>query len=140
MPITEGLRRVRHRVGRRGASLLFLAMLDVVYGTGLTCIGDIGRANPTYQYAASVAPLGAWAALWLLVAAVCAVQAFMIRDQLAFGCAVCLKILWGGLMLIGWLTGDLPRGYVSAAIWGAFGAWVFIISGWTESENSGARR
>lgn len=129
--------RSRHRIGRRGASLLFLALLDAVYGAGLAFLGSVGRANPTYQFIGKVAPLETWATVWWLVGAVCLTQAFMLRDQVAFGLAVCLKLTWGGLTLLGWMLHDLPRGYVSAAIWLAFGGWLFIISGWSEEPEHG---
>lgn len=131
---------LRHRIGRRGASLLFLALLDTVYGAGLAFITDLGRVNATYQFVAKVAPLEAWAAAWFVVGAVCLAQAFTLRDQLAFGCAVALKMTWGGVTLLGWLLHGVPRGYISATIWLAFGAWVFIISGWSEDDRDGGRR
>jgi hypothetical protein len=140
VPITGRLAGLRRRIGRRGSSLLFLALLDVVYGTGLAFITDIGRVAASYQFMAQVAPLEVWASVWYLVGAVCLVQAFMLRDQVAFGCAVALKTTWGGITLLGWAVHGVPRGYVSAAIWLAFAGWVFIISGWSENDRNGARR
>jgi hypothetical protein len=139
LTITHRLRALRTRIGRRGASLLFLALLDVVYGAGLAYIQDLGRVAATYRFIADVAPLEVWAAAWFLVAAICLVQAFAIRDQLAFGAAVALKVTWGGVTLLGWLLHNVPRGYVSATIWLAFAGWLFIISGWTEVPRNGRR-
>lgn len=139
MRVVRLLARLRARIGRRGASLLFLALLDTVYGLGLVMLSELPRSH-VYRFAGDVAPLGVWAALWFTVGAVCAVQALMLRDQVAFAAASALKVGWGGMIFLGWLMGDIPRGYVSAAIWGAFAAWVFIISGWIENDAAGRGR
>jgi hypothetical protein len=134
MTFRRRLTGLRDRIGRRGSSLLFLAWLDLIYGIGLLVADAAARATPTYAFIAKIAPLGWWAVVWFVVGAVCLAQAAAARDQFAFGLAVCLKITWGGMTLVGWLLHDVPRGYVSAAIWLAFGAWLFIISGWPERD------
>ncbi|MBO2461660.1 hypothetical protein [Actinomadura violacea] len=129
--IQHAARRACLRVGRRGTFLLFLALLDWVYGASLC--GHYARISPTYQFAAQVLPLHAWAAVWVGVGLVCGAFAPARNDQLAFGAAIALKIVWGGLGLLGWLVEDIPRGYVSAVIWMAFAGVVLLIAGWREN-------
>lgn len=126
------LRDLRYRIGRRGCSLLFFALVDLVYAVGLLAAPAETRAQPTYMFLVAVLPLSVWAVLWGSVGALCAVQAFMLRDRLAFACASWLKVGWGSVHLFGWLIGVVPRGYVSAVIWLAFAGFVQVIATWPE--------
>jgi hypothetical protein len=74
------LRTVTLRVGRRGAFLLFLALLDFVYAYGLPFPGAAANTSATYRFLAAVAPLDAWALLWAGVGLVCFVFAFHKKD------------------------------------------------------------
>ncbi|MFI6883355.1 hypothetical protein [Streptosporangium canum] len=121
-----------HRIGRRGASLLFLALLDVVYALSLLGAPPETRASPGIAFLMLLLPLPVWAAVWGAVGALCLVQAFLRTDRMAFAAASLLKVAWGTVYLLGWALGDVPRGYVTATIWLGFAAWVAIISGWRE--------
>lgn len=118
---------ITQRVGRRGAALLFFTLLDAVYCYGLLTIPR--PLAPFYAWMATIAPLGAWAACWGLVGAVCLVYAFQVYDTPAFMAAVSLKVGWGLLSLFGWLLGAIDRGYVQAVVWLAFAAFVYLIAG-----------
>ncbi len=120
------------RIGRRGTALLFFALLDVIYAISLANPPSGQRRSPTLIYIESLAPLGLWAALWLVVGIICAIGAFMKSDRWAFAAAMFLKLLWGTVFLIGWAVFGLERGYVSAAIWLAFSAYVYVLSTWPE--------
>jgi hypothetical protein len=67
--------RVFHRIGRRGASLLFLSLLDGVYAVSLLTIPHEARNNPAIVFPALLLPLPVWAAVWGSVGVVCLVQA-----------------------------------------------------------------
>jgi hypothetical protein len=125
--------RILHRVGRRGASLLFLALLDLVYSVSLFALPAESRANPTFLFLIRLMPIWVWAAIWGAVGVACLVQAFMYSDRIAFAAASALKICFGLVYLLGFAVGEVPRGYVSAGIWLAFGGWVMIISTWPEA-------
>lgn len=115
------------RIGRRGAALLFFALLDAVY-----CYGLFTAVRPLvafYEYMDTALPIEVWAATWGVVGAVCLVYAFRTYDTPAFICAVALKVAWGLLALFGWIGGSVERGYVSAVIWLAFAAFVGLIAG-----------
>jgi hypothetical protein len=124
-------------VGRRGAALLVFAFIDVVIGWSL--IDASGQAQaaalPTYRAFREVAPLATWGALWLIVAAVCAVWAFRRHDAPAFAAAIGIKLVWSAGFAVSWLTWAAPRGWLAAATWGVVAALVYIISGWPEVED-----
>jgi hypothetical protein len=82
-------------------------------------------------------PLGVWAAMWGAVGLLCLAQAFMSSDRVAFAAAMLIKVVWGVVQLIGWFMADLPRGYVSAAVWLALAAFVHVIAGWPEPPRRG---
>lgn len=124
MPAARG----RRRVSERGEALLFFAILDLVYAYAM-----VSAPKPLvdlYAWAAQLMPLWVWALLWAAVGVLLTVCAFLPRrDTVAFTAAVMLKIGWGVLALLGWLSGEFDRGYLTAVIWlGA--AWlVYRIAG-----------
>lgn len=124
------INQISRQIGRRGCALLFFSLLDLVYATSLAA--DPPTANGTGHFLASMLPLPVWAILWGSVGILCAVQAFMRSDRAAFAAASLIKVVWGIIALIGWLIGEVDRGYVSAVIWLALAAFVHVIAGWPE--------
>jgi hypothetical protein len=122
------------RIGRRGSFLLFLSLLDLIYGYALAFPTPAARLNPTYSFLAEILPLWAWSLLWVGVGIVCAVFAFKQRDAPAYAAAMFIKILWALTFLLGWIFADVERGYLSTAIWGAFALIVILIATWPEPE------
>lgn len=125
--MTGPLGRLTARIGRRGAALLFFVFLDAIYCVGLLTVPR--PLVPYYAWLAEILPLSVWAGYWGLVAAVCLWYAFRVYDTPAFTAAVALKVGWGLLAGFGWIAGQVDRGYVSAAIWLGFAAFVFLIAG-----------
>lgn len=126
------MRRLGHQVGRRGASLLFFGLLDVVYCQALLFPTRTARNTSGYRFLADIMPLWAWAAMWGVVGVLCLVYAFRKRDQPAFAAAMGLKVLWGSVYVGGQWTGAVERGYVSAVVWLALAALVGLLSTWPE--------
>lgn len=120
------------RVGRRGSFLLFLALLDFVYGWSLLTPTPRSLDNPTTQFLLQVLPLPVWACAWLVVGVVCLVSAFCFRDAIGFAAAMALKILWGSLFLIGWVVVGVERGYLTAVIWFAFAGLLALVVPWPD--------
>jgi hypothetical protein len=123
-----------HKVGRRGAFLAFLALLDWIYGYALAFPTPAALANPTYKFLIQSLPLNLWAGLWFGVGTICFVYAFRKRDAPGYAAAMFLKILWSALFLFGWVFAGVERGYLSSAIWGAFAAILALIATWPEPE------
>lgn len=129
-------RRLLVCIGRRGATLLFLALVDLVFAYALLKIGprDV-EASPSFRFAASVAPLPLWAALWAGVGVVCTVQAFQRVDRFAFAAASLIKVAWCLVQALGWLLGEIPRGYLGSVVWLGFAGFIQVIAGWRENED-----
>jgi hypothetical protein len=121
----------RHHVGRRGEFLLFLVILDVLYGASLAR-PPRPPLPPSTRFLAELMPLTWWALLWLAVGGVCLVGAFSTADRLAFAVAAALKVLWGSMFLAGWVAGVIERGWVGAVIWLVFAGWVVRLASWPE--------
>lgn len=120
------------RVGRRGAVLLWLALLDLVYGSSLAHPPSETARSASIRFFADLMPLPVWGGLWLAVGVLCLAGAFLRHDRWAFAFATGLKVLWGGVCLFGWMLAGLPRGWVSAVIFLPMAALVLIISTWPE--------
>lgn len=121
-------------VGRRGEFLLFLTILDLLYGLSLLKPAAGARQAPTTRFLMEVMPLPMWGVLWLVAGLICLAGAFMHGDRLAFACAAALKILWGVMFGLGWMVGVIDRGWVGAVIWLVFALWVIRLASWPEPE------
>jgi len=119
------------RVGRRGAALLFFALLDAVYAFSLFNPAPEVRQSPSVKFVATLLPLWAWGLMWAAAGVACLVGAFMKSDKWSFACAIGIKTLWG-LIYLGAAFVGLERAYLSAAIWLCLAVWVAIIASWPE--------
>lgn len=124
----------RRRIGRRGASLMIFGVVDIAYGWSL--LDPLSRASAleslSYRLLFLWIPAGAWAALWLGVAAVCFIQACCVEDRAAFGCAIGIKVMWALGLYGSWVVYDAPRAWSAAVVWIVLACLVSIISGWPE--------
>lgn len=120
--------RLRHRIGRRGAFLLFLTILDAAIGYSLL-------TAPAAEVAAVhlVLPVEVWAAAWLAVGAACGVSAFLTRDRAGYAVAAGMKAAWAGVTARAWLIYHIPQGWLGVIFWLAFAVTVLLISGWPEA-------
>lgn len=128
-----GVQSLTQRTGRRGACLLFLAVLDLIYAYSLTTPTPRSLTNPTTLFLISIMPLGAWAFIWAFVGAVCLLFAFRHDDHIAFGLGISLKAFWALVFFWGWIIHEVERGYLSTTIWGAFALFILVIAGWREN-------
>lgn len=136
------LRRLRDRVGRRGASLLFVGVLSLVLTASILTAGPAQLSSPTYAVLSALAPLPVWAAGWGLSVLVCWVQAFMAMDRIAFAVSTAMWWAYGIAYLVGSVSGANPRGWVLGLVWIGFGGWLNLIATWPESADfrPGGRR
>lgn len=124
--------RLRRRVGHRGASLLFLALVDVVYCYRLLFPSERDLTSPWLRFLAGIVPLWVWAALWGVVGLLCLSRSWRRRDSGAFAFAIGIKVLWTLLALGAGVTGSVEQWYVNAVIFGGFAGFVAIIASWPE--------
>lgn len=123
-------RSLRHRVGHRGACLLFFALLDLVYGAVL--IGQPPPAGTALEYvAAHWPPLPVWGGAWIAVGVLCAVQAFMRWDIAAFVAAMFIKVAWAAAHFWAFIDGA-PRAFAGMVVWSFAMGLVYIIATWPE--------
>lgn len=118
------------RIGRRGAALAFFALVDYVFAW--TMIAAPSPDRPSARWIASIMPPWCWAAVWLTVGVVVTVGVFRICDREAFAAAIGVKVLWATVHLVGWVAGQNPLGWVTAVVFYAFAAFVWLIAGWPE--------
>ena len=124
--------RLMYQVGRRGVALLFFALLDSVYCYSLLFPDAAARRSGSLYYLSGIAPLWFWGVLWGVAGLICAIHAFRINDRFGFAAAICIKMLWGGLMMSASIIGDVERAYVSGTIWLCVAGWLGVISTWPE--------
>lgn len=126
------LRALVHRIGRRGAILLILSVVDIAYGMSL-----IGPSAETLGLSAIVwrehyAPLWVWGTGWLIIAAILIVTAFLRNDRFGYAAAIGWKIAWSLTTLASWIVGGVDRGWVSSIVWAYAAGMIVVIAGWPE--------
>lgn len=128
-------RRLSHMVGRRGAILLLLGGLVTLYGAG-----QLARPVPDksgLRLLLMVMDLDSWSYTWIAAGGLAIVCAFLPEgwDWPGFTCLWLATIPWATSYLMSWWPLDEnPRGWISAAIFAAFGAVPLVIVGWDEPD------
>jgi hypothetical protein len=136
MPTEGRVSALTHRIGRRGAILLILAVIDIAYGMSL-----VGPASETLGLAATIwrehyAPLWVWGVGWLVIAAILIVSAFLRNDRFGYAAAIGWKIAWSLTSLASWIVGGVERGWVSSIVWAVVAGMIVVIAGWPEPTRS----
>ena len=135
----RALRRLRHRIGHRGATLIFFGLLDLIFCASLLFPAKQDQQSDQLKWLADILPLWAWGLVWGGVGVVCLWYAPRRRDHVGFAAAIGLKVLWGLVSLAGWLVGDAERGWVSVLVWLGFAYLVRVIASWPEPINGKGR-
>lgn len=131
------MRPSRVTAGYRGRILLSLAVLDAVYAWGIYLSSRHEVPPGSFVYIDKYVPLSVLATVWAGIAALCVINAFRVNDRAGWAGAIMIKIFWGAMSSIGWLTGDVRYGYLSAAIWWAFASIVWTASRWPDPKKPG---
>jgi predicted membrane metal-binding protein len=116
--------RVLRVIGRRGAFLAFLAILDILIGYSLF------TAVPAHPVDL-VLPLRTWAYIWVGAGAFIATGILTRWDRVQYTAAAGIKAAWGLLYMNMWFHA-VPRAWVSVVIWLSFAAIIALIAGWPE--------
>lgn len=122
-------RRLARRVGRRGGFLLFLALLDALYGYGLLSAPVPGVGGYGFGL-----PITVWAAGWFTAAAACVLCSPLAlpRDRGGFIASAVMNAAWACEWAHLWLVQGYPHGWVSLVVWATFAGVVVMVSGWAE--------
>lgn len=121
------LRQAGGLIGRRGAFLAFLALLDTSYGYILLTI------PPALQSLDLMLPWRAWAILWLATGGICLTGVFARRDLIQYTLAAALKTAWALLYVRLAAVQHVPYAWISAIVFLALAATVLLISSWPET-------
>jgi hypothetical protein len=118
-------------VGRRGATLILLALVDFAIGYSVYNAYDDGR-DSLYLGQRVLLPLEVWGVLWWVVACILLITAFTRRDAVGFAVGIGIKSAWCLAYAIGWIIEDQPRAWISVIIWAGITVWLRIVSAWPE--------
>lgn len=121
------INRLVHRIGHRGAFLLFLTVLDITYGWFF-------YRSPSVGFDLFL-PIHHWAYIWFATGVITFIGAFLKGgDRYAFGAAATIKVgfafEWFNLVLT--QHTKIPYAALNGVIWLAFAVTVFLISTWPE--------
>jgi hypothetical protein len=116
------------RLGRRGAFLCFLAVLDFSYGYALLSLSVPAlRASPDL-----LLPVAVWGWIWIAAGAVCASGAPLRRDWPQFAAAATLKAAWAAVYADIWTVQHRTDAWVSVVVWASFALTVLVVASWPE--------
>jgi hypothetical protein len=116
---------IMSHVGRRGAFLLFLAVLNFTWPFALH-VQAVQHLRTNF-----LLPWQAWAIWWGATGLIDLVGAFSKRDVWAFTASSMLKVAWASTYLVLWVRGQ-PYAWFSVVIWLPFAAMVLIVASWPE--------
>jgi hypothetical protein len=117
---------VRQHVGRRGAFLIFLTVLDLSFGFSLLDLPRVALRSLDI-----LLPVTVWGWIWIGTGIVSATGIFIRSDRVQYTLAALLKTAWGLLYAWLWWQGA-PGSWVSFAVWLSFALTIVLIAGWPE--------
>lgn len=114
-------------LGRRGATLLFFGLVDIIISWSLL-------SAPPVASNLLLLPPDVWAIAWAFTGAVSVTLAWVTapKDAFAFALGAAVKVFWGTAYLYAFFHHDVYRAWVSTLIWWAFATHILITSGWAE--------
>jgi len=120
------LKKLSSRIGHRGSFLLFLALLDFLYGYGMM------TAHPLHLR--GVLSFHAWGFIWFAAGVILLIGSFLKRDRIAYGVAATLKAAWAAqwIMVIIYDHNRVHNDWMNIVLWTAFAGLVVVVSTWPE--------
>lgn len=125
-------RRLARALGRRGAILLTYGSVWMLYGYAQVVSPQPDQRG--LRPVLNVMPLAAWGWAWVVCGLVATVAAWLPQgaDAVGFLALPLIVLPWMTSYLVAWVTGEFPRGWVAAAIWGLIALPVIVVAGWPE--------
>jgi hypothetical protein len=117
------------RLGYRGAFLLWLALVDFVYGWFLINPTDEQLQTTQFVWRDHIMATQGWGAIWLGAGVVLTITAFMKQDRVGYAVAIALKFSWAFIAIMAGLTGHVQGAWTTVTIWGVFGGLTVMESG-----------
>jgi len=122
----------RYRVGRRGAFMAFLAILDCAYGWALHLQTVIAVKALTPDL---LLPLTLWSWLWVGMGVVCLSGVFTRRDRVPYALSSAFQATWAAVYANAWLAHGLTSGWISAVVWLSFAVTILLIGSWPDDRS-----
>ncbi len=128
----RAVRRLKRRLGRRGATLTPLGIVWILYGYSM--IAQPLAAQRGLPLLLQRVSLDVWGWAWIVSGVVALVYAWAPpgRDAAGFVSLVLIVVPWTTGYLASWLLGDYPRGWVAAAVWTGLSVPILVALGWPE--------
>ena len=129
------LRKLTLRVGRRGLFLVLFGAVYLLIGYSYLTVSQTSQplVKHALRLALNVAPLTVYGWLWVAAGGLAAVSGLFTitssRRPIGFIAAVVMPSLWTLVYLAAWIDGDVPRGWVSALLFGLLAAAVWVVAG-----------
>ncbi|MEU0332243.1 hypothetical protein [Streptomyces sp. NPDC006193] len=126
-------RRLRKKLGRRGALLTLKGVIATLYGYGQLTTPTADERGIFLLL--KLMPFTGWAWLWVLAGATALVCAWLPqrRDWPGFLAVWGVTAPWAGAYFAAWWPlAESKTGWIPAAIFGAFGAVCLVAIGWDE--------
>ena len=130
-----------------GVALLVLGLGILARGVSYT---PHSPKTPAGHPAEDALPMSVWAGIWIGVGLACIVAAWWAESlaaAVALGVGVGLNLLWAGSFIAATVSGDMPRGWVTAVgyisvsllvMWSTWRSGKLITTNSRESRNGGA--
>ncbi len=124
----------RSRLGFRGAILLCLTVIDVIYGLTLVMPSEETRAGSAYAWRAEFMPTECWGALWITVGVFLVTQAWTVTKRAGYAVAIAIKLVWMVVCVGSWALGPVPasQAFALGGLVGGFALIAFVCSLWSE--------
>lgn len=114
----------RLHVGHRGTFLLFLAVLDMLYGMAI-------HIQPPH-IAPVVIPWATWGNIWWSVGVILVFGAFQETDRVYYAVAVGLKAAWAAVFLNLAFVRHVPHMWLDFVLWAVFAGVTLAVSTWPD--------
>lgn len=118
------------RLGRRGAFLLTMGAVWVLYGYAL-----LTTAAPPSLGRVLWIPLHTWGWIWITGGSAAMLFSWtrkVGRDSIGFVGIIIPAVGWASGFVYTWMFYDAARSWVSAAVWAAVSAMTIVVAGWPE--------
>jgi hypothetical protein len=118
-------------VTRRGAVLAIVGAIYIVVGLSQAFLPVPSATADGYGFAERLAPLPFWGGVWAVVGLIGCITSFFPKGRDAWGYAtlVVFSLAWASMAALSTILYGADRGWILAAIWGAFAGVLMIVSG-----------
>jgi hypothetical protein len=119
------LRRLKERIGHRGAFLALLGLAYIFYGLRL-------YVEPAFTNENLLLSIHAWVYVWIVTGGFIFLRAFSKHDRYAFMLATFIGGWWSGRWFYIWIYHHVSVAWPESFLWFMITLAIFTISSWSE--------